>query len=283
MDIMQPINTLCYQTGDKEVCVPANTTVGVNVNYFTCTQQDAVGAGSLFPGTRTIPTFQQILSKVDTTAGVYGYQFLYGGCRISHSATNQSNSQCIVTAYYCRARRDLSSSSAPIEDLNQGFFVSGIPLIQQDSVQITPFQSPNFCSSYRILRVKTIKLDAGQSHTWNVVDKKKHMVKMQQFVEPVNLTANITNVPITFAQAKGNKFILFRIHGVPTNDVTTKSQIGVTTPTLDILSKFSWNFKWVDDMTRTVFPTNAIGITTLTVGPSIMTDETALVAAQTTA
>lgn len=221
---------------------------------------------------------------------------------VEYLIRNQANEKVYITAYDCYVRRNtqlaqddtLNDSTLNVyRYLSQGFGNNGYDpgnlaaTINYGMVsdELTPFQSKDFCETFKIFKVRRLAIASGQQ------GKHSLSVKPRTF-KPANLFLGTGNVGSSWIVAnqrwqhlKGQKFTLFKIHsrvaGIETAPVQTGYQqlITGTTPTVVMYTRFKYRAKYLPmlntpgiDFTPFGFGAN-VAVPAAGVGPSaIMAD-----------
>lgn len=198
--------------------------------------------------------------------------------------SNMSLATTYLTAYFCKVRHnipDLSGSYSPLIVLGDGFAANNYnntgtsrgQLGLTDS-ELTPFQSSRFCSLFKIYKVKKLKLQGGESGRLTVKQPRMWTLNMDDIVTQTNV-ATMTTFPLMaryYSHLKGARFILWRIEGEVTNNDAVKTQITNTSPTVNFITHYHYEFKWMSDTHSNIYTQAAVGFSN-PVAPEIITEQ----------
>lgn len=153
--------------------------------------------------------------------------------RLVHEMVNMSNAPCTIVGYMCLCRNQLgfgSSQSEPKNLLGEGFNQMGIETyldptagnLGLTNALYSPFDSPKFTATFKILRTRTKVLNGGDRCRFLLKKAKPTLYDPNHFVKfvagtDVNLASNrVVSTP------RGFRFWLFKIRGA----------LGMATPVL---------------------------------------------------
>lgn len=282
---MQPINTYSYQTAGANSSNSYTATTGQQCSYVLMAQHDQLGsANSAHVGTLTVFTISKLAALVTSSAaGNLSIKYYLHEASLNHTVTNAENSVGYLEAYYCVARRDIPESSPDtLTLLDDGFAEAGIASANWNNVDVTPYQSPAFCSNYKILKVQRVKMEAGESKTFSVNWVGRKPINFGRYILPTDQTTTALTVPRLYSELKGNKFILFRLKGQVSNDITNKTtQIQSTAMKIDVLNRYRFKFQLMADPSSTFYTENATGFTAPGTSAQIENTKTGVAAAPT--
>lgn len=201
---------------------------------------------------------------------------------------NQSNSIAVMTLYYCIARTDVqfANNETNIRSIiGDGFIQRGLGSTQSggnfyiNDDELTPYDSHRFCSYFKIYKTERVLADPGR----NVMRTIKMGTTM---VDTARLS--FTNVTGTgalpsqnpqYAHVKGEKFILLKVTGQPSDD--GGANLSYTSPKIDMITVNHYNYRSVCRQQPLIFKDTAVNFTTFTAAPQIMVDESGTVQPQT--
>lgn len=146
-------------------------------------------------------------------------QLKFESAQLEITMTNSGNYKAIVEAYYIRCRKQHSHTNNTIYNCASGIYQLGF--VKQDQVQdletgetvgigkqsefqvgTTPFQSPRFCSTFKILRRRKFTIAPGNSISWILKD-------------PRNRTINAENVRAQLFVPHVSHGYFLQVYGVP--------------------------------------------------------------------
>lgn len=187
---------------------------------------------------------------------------------------NQDIANAKLTLYYCRARRDVPASETNINTIFSAGLAdpaSATSLPGATDINVTPFMSPRFCAYFKIYKTKVVILPGGGTIQLKVSSSRR---------KTINPTVDISTDLI--AHRNLTKFIFLKVEGQPTNDSVTKTNLGQTTPRIDVVNKLQIEFTWIADISRNINLISASGFNTVTLadvtsemGQVIQTDASA--------
>lgn len=184
---------------------------------------------------------------------------LIGGKSI-YTLRNQSTEDEYLTAYWCKARRDVTlrtptPASTTVYNLYQflarGFAQSGIDPFENlattndgmEDVMLTPFQSIEFTRNFKIVKTKKIKLDAGGSRRF-FYGAKTRLIRPDDyflFDDADDSSLTWSTCPERCNFNRHTRFILFQLHSRPAGYGAAQLQysklISSTTPTIILDTK----------------------------------------------
>jgi hypothetical protein len=149
--------------------------------------------------------------------------------------TNQSNGNVNLKLYDVICRKDLGSgsavdpSSAWYNGITDNVTTGTVSSVSSTNLGATPFMSPLFCQYFKVLKVTSIILAAGQSHHHYVKRTLNRMINDELLTYYVNL-AYLTHYTVAAA------------FGYPENDTTTNTIVSTCAVGIDTVSEFK--FRW---------------------------------------
>lgn len=156
--------------------------------------------------------------------------------------TNQSNANMCVWIYDVEHRRDVvygADSITPLSAWQQGLSSSaagtGSTTTTVNTVGITPFQSPDFCRNYRVVKVTKIYLALGKAHSHTLILNRPKIVNGRMLDNSGAQTGAYRGI---------THDMLFVFQGLPVNDGTTNSLIALGSGAVDMViqHKVTWNY-----------------------------------------
>jgi len=176
--------------------------------------------------------------------------------------TNQSNANVVMTIYDIDQRRDVASTtddatpeSAWTTGLAQQALGTGSDAFTINNTGVTPFQSQDFCYSYRVRRVTKVYMELGKSHVHSVYNMCPKTLNTRMLdtsgVQTIGFKNITTSVMVVFT-------------GMPVNDETTVTNIAMGSGAVDIVvqEKITWNYSSQDMQGRFYYDDNQANITT---------------------
>jgi len=135
-----------------------------------------------------------------------------------------SGLRAVVDIYECVARRDWKPSDDPVSIFNNtlpdnGQFaqagVQAFPL-STTNLGVTPFDNPEFCEQWKILKVRRIKLEDGATATLQFRDPKRRKIEYQTKVQNKSFVRGLTRcwIPIVYGVPNANAGAPLRAEGV---------------------------------------------------------------------
>lgn len=194
-----------------------------------------------------------ITSLINAGASLRALHFRVQDSHTSYMFQNQSNGNANLTCYYCVARRDVpASETSIINTFSAGLAdAAGAPPAATD-YEVTPFMSPRFCAYFRVYKVKKVEIPGGGTFTTKVSWQRSFTIN-----SAVDVTADL------IAHRGRTKFILAKLTGQPTNDLTTKTNYGLSAPRVDIICSTKISYTWLQDAVRTVTLASSTGFGTV--------------------
>lgn len=194
--------------------------------------------------------------------------------------TNQCLGNASVTMYYCLARNNIpniTNINTPIKILQKGFDAQtgGSPTgsAYASRYGVTPFESSLFCKYFKIYKVKKIMLAPGESYNVKVSSKRNKRIDVSSFMND-DSALSIGGVCVNYLRNL-TKFILLKVEGQATNDSTTKTDVGTSSPKLDIVTRYHYDYSFISDYTANsyddVVPNGFTAFATVTT-PDLVTD-----------
>lgn len=187
----------------------------------------------------------QLYSSIGlSTVGATTASLVMKDASIRLCLTNQSNANCYVCLYDIEYRKDVvsgSDSSTPLSSWVNGLAVvptgtgSEVSSTGTFDVGTTPFQSPDFCRKYKVVRVTKVYLELGKSHIHHVFIKRPRMLNGRMFDNSGAQTLGYGGI---------SHSLLMVCRGMPVNDATTDTNIAFGSGALDVITeeKISWNY-----------------------------------------
>jgi len=220
-------------------------------------------------------------------------QFYIGNYKCVTKMVNQSNSQACVTVYTCKLRKNLPNTQVSIYQLIRYGMMD--KLVSADNStsyavsatssddwmrddQLNPFDSSHFCSYVHVQSVKKMVIDSGDMRI--LTHGRRGMVKVKPSMFSSILTVGNTwnNSSVDNAALKGGVFQFFKVTGQPTNDTGDKNALGYTSPVIDFVHDYSFQYRYVVETGSTTNRFGSFGFGV--VAPSVMTEQGNTVALQ---
>lgn len=207
--------------------------------------------------TTTAPTNNTVINPATQN-------ILLKSCTSELMITNQTNDVVHLTLYECVARKDTYNGNYynPGVAWSQGTFDQGNTTAYL-MVGSNPFQTPAFTKFYRVERVIDINLHTGGHHVHRSKSTMNHLMNYEEY-QAATSSGTIRGV---------SRFTLPVIHGYPSNDSTTHSQISTTAVAIDMVWKKQYQY-YVFDRSTVGFSVSNVLPTSYTVGGEIINDLT---------
>lgn len=174
--------------------------------------------------------------------------------------TNQANANVVATIYDIDYRKDVYSTTddsdpynAWVTGLAQQALGTGSDAFSVARNGITPFQSPDFCRSYKVRKVTKIYMELGKSHIHTV----RNMVPK---------TLNTRMLDVSGVQATGwrntSTAVMIVFHGMPVNDGTFNADISLGSGAVDMVieQKITFNADVLEGQGRVFLDDNQVTI-----------------------
>lgn len=190
-----------------------------------------------------------------TRDNIWGKFFLKG--MDTYTLRNQSNETVRITAHVCRCRVNTSRYSGTLNEniynyMGEGFAEGGQDVGNQAAtnagltIDNIPIRTSRlFCRTFKIINQYTFKIKPGEYTTRKLYYRwTKHTPADYVRTTPDNV--NWTAMERRYAHLKGEKFILFKLHGNIggiTPQTTLMKTIGQTTPTVIMQTQRHYWFK----------------------------------------
>jgi len=169
------------------------------------------------------------------TTGETGKLFLQG-YTASLMMTNQDSGNCVVTLYDCISRRD--SQESDLSDIyDDGLKENAGATGNTKSIanlNVTPYQSAEFCSKFKILKKTVLSLSTGQSHTHRVTIKSGRTFS-RDLLDDYNWFRGVSH------------HTFMTVHGMPYNDLTTQTNVAVGDTALNYVLSKKIHYRKIDD------------------------------------
>jgi hypothetical protein len=119
---------------------------------------------------------------------------------------------------------------------------------QMNDPSFTPYRSSLFCEYFKVLDTQVIQLEGGG----------ETQVSLKWKGKPKRIDNELIGLSQT-ALTKGTQFYMFKVTGVPTNDATVTTNVGLTAPKLDMVTELRYHYSWIADNTNnTYYSTNQL-------------------------
>lgn len=203
--------------------------------------QNSVIANRMF-NTTDLQTISTSVGGANSTV-----RWLARKCSSETMITNQDSGNCRITIYDIIARRDSNSSvntSDPVVAWNNSYLDEGGANANSALVGTLPFSSDLFTQFFKVLKVTTILLGAGQTH-FHRISFKLNKVIDQETVKYVTSSLKGTTC-----------YQMVVVSGVPYNDVTTTTQVSTGACNVDWVSRREYKYTWLADNTTTFSSSN---------------------------
>lgn len=151
----------------------------------------AADVGQLFRGHLGVDAFDNANNLASLSNA--SKQLRFESAQLEITITNSGNNKAIVESYYIRCRKQHAQTNATATNCVSGVYQLGF--IKQDQVRdeetgntvglgkqtefqvgTTPFQSPRFCSVFKILRRRKYTIAPGNSVSWILKDPRNRRI-----------------------------------------------------------------------------------------------------------
>ena len=168
------------------------------------------------------------------------------------SITNQSSGVCCMRVYECQFRYDVPYSppySDPLLIANRGWVDAGYPNNKID-LSSTVFSSPAFCSRFKVLNVRQIELNAGETKHIVVSNRSPTIIDMERYATG--------GTSYSIIGTKTARFLMFQQWGQVVNDATTTTNVSTDRTKVDFLFGRRYTYTWTSDYTNTLTSTSSV-------------------------
>lgn len=196
-------------------------------------------------------------------------------CTATTEFVNMSTSDAKVTQYLCSFRRDIPLNSNSnftniFNILGEGFaqrsnplagnyFGNALGMVQAD---LTPYDSHRFTSCVKIITGKQFIMRPGDTRVAKIKKGFECITWNRYYTQSApNQSPTAGNRDV--ARRKGEMFYLWKIEGTPCNGAANKAQLSYTTPKLDFITKYHYNFAMVNNSSANMYFGNAVNFTVL--------------------
>jgi hypothetical protein len=229
----------------------ANGVQGIVNSMQTCSNSQLTTMAVQAGGTGARDSFKYFLKRVS------GFSIY----------TNQSNANCNLKLYDVVSRKDCPSSgtysdpaAAWYNGMGDTVTTGSTSSVTSNNLGCTPFQSPEFCAYYKIKKVTSVILSAGQSHHHYV----KRNLNAIIHDESLNTGSNLKNL---------THFTMAVAFGYPENDLVTPSIVTTAAAAVDCVSQLRYEYAWqAINYTKMTY---AFGLGTLGAGGAELMQEVA--------
>lgn len=150
--------------------------------------------------------------------------------------TNQGMGNTRMTLYDIVCRRDTTESN-PVSAWNDGLLeCTGTSANTRTSSNLnsTPFQSPEFCTKWKVVKRTVVQMALGQSHIHKVDIKFGSLISRDNIED--------------FVYQKGLSFVtLVVIHGMPCNEQATQTDVAVSSAFVSIVRSQKVHYRAIMD------------------------------------
>lgn len=267
--------------------VASSVAKGIDPSYFIGDSTTRTSMGSSLPNNYTTSNCEDLLAIANqifangpgSNIGALNCRFHLLSSETNYQYTNTCNTDLHIECYVCTIREDLPNVTGfanLLSLLGTGWAEVGIADGFQ-RLDVTPFQSPQFCEVIKINKVLKKGLEPGKSWTWSIKDTRKRRINAGKYVAPVDQTTSFITAPLVYSHIKGARFVLTRFYSSP--GINTGLP-GIVYPTGELMVKFDTKitYKHIEDDRSNLFETIPIGIGAPTGPVSIMNPLTAVVA-----
>lgn len=211
-------------------------------------------ATTVLPAPYNISDVGNILAAAATAITASGtsanYKVLLERCNANLMITNQTNDVVRLTLYDCVPRRDIFNASytppnnAWVTGDAATSTAPGGGTSAYAYVGSTPFQTPAFTRLYKVQKVTTLDLATGGHHTHVIQANPYRLFDKQTYAE---MTSGANN-GIGYLTA----FTMVVAHGYPTNDGTTKTNVGLAQGALDMVLVKQYKYRMLESSISTI-------------------------------
>ena len=252
LNVLTVPNFRDFQVAEQKISGYSSATTGMPVLYFTAANPVS-GVVNIPAGSRNPYVMLDIAFKI-TTAAQQSIKFYQTDFSVQHKISNQSNVIIKLTKYLCMARNDISIVSSgqinPLDLMGDGFANSGIGAGTSGSANsgmvtesLTPFQSPDFCQKYKILKVSKVYIKQGLNHKISLADKKTHTIRPNDFITLTSGQTYATGAQ-QVGRVRGEQFYIFRIETEQIGDeAAAPNLIGSSTLKVNMVSDYRYEYK----------------------------------------
>lgn len=155
---------------------------------------------------------------------------------------NQSLGTADITLYWCVPRRDLAPNPGSLDvAVTPNNYLQDLPAgISGTDIGLTPYQSPVFCANFKIIKTKHLGLTGGKLYKCQLNVKRPHVIN--QDVICYGTSGGTADVNYTYMRY--NPFLLILLRGQPTDDAATQTNIGLTLPKLDVVTRSIYKYTY---------------------------------------
>jgi len=261
---------------DELLAPPSTPGVGMMSNFTT--------AGNNNPLTSKDPNTMVTIAGILTAnaTSLHSLRFFQQGFRTMHSITNLSTLSVLVTGYKCMCRKDIPvSGNNPSGRMVSGLLETGIATGSYNvAANATPYMSPDFVSTYKILQTKKYNLKPGFSCKYYVNDKKNYSIRPNDLLLMPNGAFAYDNGTIAkiYRMMAGSVFWMFKLEVVDAQSLidptfASGQPIGNDLARLTCLTDSVYTYKFIQDRdvacTSYVNPSASAGNTTFGGGGNI--------------
>lgn len=191
-------------------------------------------------------------------------KFLLQSCSSELIMTNQDAGNVNVTIYDILARRDLSTSANiafPDVAWARSYGDEGAVDANWNIPGATPFSADLFTQYFKVVKITHITMGQGQCHTHRIKFSPNKQIDGEYIKYNTNGFKGLTCHQMVVQ------------HGLPYNDVTTKTQVSLGSTAIDYVFKKQYQFTWINDQDTTYSTTQSLP-TSFTVNEDIMNEAT---------
>lgn len=195
---------------------------------------------ALNPQFQNVPNFVNYLS-----AGNHTFKLVTRGCRSKMMITNQHQSPVKVQIYDLICRKDCDNiSDYPTLAMDTGIKEQSINTMDKTTLGIQPMRSQQFNVFWKIAKVKTAFIDPGAVHLHYVTARVNKAIPYSYMAK----SSDSYYRGITYAT-------LIVAHGLPINDLDTKTQVSTAAVALDIVvtTTYMYTYTVPDNKNATAF------------------------------
>ena len=282
MRALTPLHTVSYAHAGRAL-VGTSTALGPACAYYFPNARDIVtttnataarigtneqlvngtGATQMFPSAADMLQIANRITKIDgndsrqaTSWFTPSVKFWAGNYRATTKMVNQSNGQAVVEIFTCTVRKDINTGASSMYSLLQKGLAEKLsvndlsqynPVLHDDYIrddQLSPFDSGKFCGYVKLSSRKMV-INSGDIKIVTHGYKGMKQVNPATFSTLTSASSTWDASSIDIFARKGAVFQFFRVCGQPTNDVTTKTNIGKTSPAIVFTHDYHFQYRFM--------------------------------------
>lgn len=261
---------------------------------------NGTGNTQFFPSSLDATEIGYRISNVDGNTSVQSTNFFspsekfyMGNYSCKTRMVNQSNGQAVVTVFSCVVRKDIPSSQSSMYFLISNGILE--KLTNSDSAQSYPvgsgatytddfmrddtlslFDSVKFTTYCKVVGKKTFVMNAGDIKL-NYLSSKGMKIMRPTMFNSITSGQTWRTSATDIVAVKGSVFQVFRVTGQPTNDSVNKDYLGLTSPAIDFIHEYKFQYRYVTETGATTTRLGVSGFSNVS-APDVMTEQGNVVA-----